>query len=464
MVTAVIALTLVQLGVGQEIVGATPQYKNYSAALSPNSPTSVYTLISTELGVTLTNELSSNQAFGSAELTIGTLTASEVTDPVASLTGWSAQVLLGSNPAVILVTSGTGAQVPPGGTVSVSFVITPPSNTPSPMTIGTVVKQSNDFSGQGNNFKNTGSDPTISVDQLNVDLTFQSLPNAIVQSAPKSGTFYDMCPAVKVTDASNGLPVAGVPVTLNGNADPGLYFAGQPMPTAGVTVSSDANGVATFGTVSSGNCQVATGVEGTVLGSGYTLSATSEGASQPATSTAFSVVQYDQQCTSTCTVQLSSPTKTTATIDASSGNTGSYQFEASFGQGGLLCDSQVSSGTADPIFAQTSPVGSGATASGLVTMTFPKAVVNSLVNNGTPLMQVCAGVTKAYSWTNQTAYSQANYPAGYQYFPYQGLVPDCPSDYTTVVPEICVLSRYKSAGASETIEIYVSDLSDPSFW
>lgn len=466
MATLGAGLLVTLLGVYSPVAGATPQYKLYSASASP---TTVYAGVTTPVSVTLANSSNSNQSFGSAELTIGSLPESAVTS-VSVPTGWSPS-FTSANPAVILLTSSASAAIQPGASLSIQFQLVVPYGTASSFTIGTVVKQSNDFSGAGNNFKNTGSDPTITVVVPAVNLGFGPVPSPIQQSVPSTGLFYDMCPAVAVTSAETGQPVQGVPVTLADTPGPGLYFAGKQMPTSGVTVTSDSRGAATFGQAPSGVCQPGTGVEATVPGSGYTLTADAPGAAQAATSTSFSVVQYDQQCTGTCLAQVTGSTKTSASIDGV--GTGTYQFVASFGQGSLECDSLVTTSAGDPVMVEMTPFGVNSSQPyALVTMTFPKQVVNSLANNGTPLMPVCAGAQVDFQGGTAVSGETGTdeYPDLDDTYPYQGLLADCPSG---LVPggsgtsiDFCVLSRQKNPGASETVQIYVGSTftSDPSVW
>lgn len=464
------ALLLVTLlGAYSPVAGASPQYKIYSAGVAPGQ---VYAGVQTPVSVTLMNSTSSNQSFGSAEVTIGNLPQSAFgTTPLTASSGWSA-AFVSDNPAVILLTSPASAAILPGGAVTVGFDLTVPYGTASSLTVATVVKQSNDFSGTGNNFKLAGGDPTITVTVPNINLQFGPLPSAIQQSVPKSSSFYDMCPTVTVTTADTGQPVSGVPVTLLFDAASGPYYAGLPAPSGGVTLATE-GGVATFGTLSaSGACQTATGVEATVLGTGYTLSASAPGASE-VTSSPFAVVQYDQLCTaSVCNAQVTGSSKTSANIDGFGGSAGGYQFVASFGQAPLECDSQVTTSAGDPVLVQMTAVNGAPQPYAEVTMTFPKQVVNSLANNGTPLMPVCAGAQVPFpgsvAISSETGTDES--PDFDDAYPYQGLLQDCPSGLvpgsSTASGLMCVISRHKNPGASETVEIYVdsSFTSDPSYW
>jgi hypothetical protein len=385
--------------------------------------------------------VASNQPFGSAELSFGSLPASGLSFHTIP-SGWTAKVV-GSNPALILLTSTNASSVAPGSSVSFSFDVTPTTDTS--ITIHPVVKQSNDFSGTGNIFNDTGPDPVIQV--IPVTLSFQQQPNDVATDT--TSPYHFMCPPVSVLVSANGNPVSGVSVTITngGPNDPGLHFGANSVTAAGVTRSSDSTGLATFG---ASDCS--TGFTGTNLGTGYTLSANSSAAAGPITSTQFAVVQSIVKCTGgPCnSPNLNSPTNgTSGVINATFGAAGG-KLLGSFGEGALVCDNQVTTSavTDDPLDFQ----GSG-TASAVVTLTFPKSVVNNLANNGTPLMQVCAGASANFG------------PGAVDQGPnvtpeWQGLVANCGTNYQLIPDNICVLSRSKNA-ANETIQLFVQNLSDP---
>ena len=441
--TAVVGIIAGML-ISGPLAGATPTYKFYSDAAGP-SP--IYVGATTTITTTLTNGSISNQPWGSAELTIGSLPSTAVTNiGVVSPAGWSAK-FASTNPAVILLTSTNTASIQPGASLVVTFSLTP--TTASPITIATVVKQSNDFSGTGNNFKNSGSDPTIQV--IPVTLAFQQQPSDVATDTTSPNHF--MCPPVSVLVTANTVPVAGISVTITngGPNDPGLHFGATAVTASGVTSSSDNNGLATFG---AGDCS--TGFTGTKLGTGYTLSANSSAASGAVTSSTFAVVQSIVSCPQGAKCNsgnLNSPANgTSGSITTDTFGTPG-KLLGSFGQGGLTCDNRVTTSavTADPLdFASI-----GTAVDGIVTLTFPKAVVNNLANNGTPLMQVCAGASA--SFPGSTDLGAGVTPE------FQGLVANCTTGYTTVPNNICVLSRSKNA-ANETIQLFVQNLSDPHAW
>jgi hypothetical protein len=445
-----------------QVASATTQTKFYSATGSGGN---AYVGVANTVTVALGNEASSTQTFGSAELTFNSLPASAVQVVKTSLpAGWSGQVVSNSSPAVVLLTSQKTAVIAPAAApLSVQVTVTPTAA--GTITIVPQVKQSNNFSGTGNDFiLDSSSGLSISVLALSVQFAQQpssTLPQSLPGVAPPY--FASFCNPVSVQLYNGALPFAasGVPVTIThvSTANPGLYYGTSAVTSSGASVNTDATGLATFGTCASG-------LAATVVGTGYALSAGSPAAASAATSTSFAVTPT---CFVSCTQNPTSlTTGTTANVTGS--NTGAFQLFASFGQGvALSCDSAVTKpGTpVDPLVA-VAQAAAGAV-SGTLTLTFPKSVVNSLSNNGTPLMPVCAGASAAFPakgdpstglpWPGSTAY------------PFQGLLFDCTdSTYLGLVAsnafpvQICVQSRAKIGGGAERIVVFASDLSDPSFW
>jgi hypothetical protein len=175
-------------------------------------------------------------------------------------------------------------------------------------------------------------------------------------------------------------------------------------------------------------------------------------------------VQSLQICTSSpCTASVqSASTGAAGVVSASNSGGGSFSLLSSFGLGETLsCSDLVATTPADPLVAT-----SGATdsVSGDITLTFPKAIVNSLVNNGTPLMPVCVGAEAAFPASVSTA--------GSQQYPYQGLLYACDSSaYAAAVSsksyplQICVESYAKIQGGAEQVVVYTSSLGgDPMYW
>ena len=438
------------------LAGATPTYKFYTASGTPVPPAGIFVGVASPVTVTLGNLAKSNQPFGSAELTFKNLASNGIeVDGVPP--SWSWKFVTTSSPATLLLTSPNAASIQPNSSGTITLKLTPANA--SDITIATVVKQSNDFSGTGNIFNNAGADPVIHV--IPVTLAFQTEPSDVQQSSPNSNppNFNYICDPVSkepvtVSAMAGNTPVPNVPVTITntGPGDPGLYYGTTKLGAAGQTATTDANGDAVFS--QTGDCT--SGFAGTTIGADYTLTASSPAATASVISTPFAVVQFLGICSApgACnSPKINSPTNgTSGTINGNFGTPG--ELIGSFGQGALTCDNKVTTNAvkADPF--EWKAFGS---ASGNVTLIFPKAVVNNLANNGTPLMQVCAGASAPFpGFTVDTGVSGSP-------IRYQGLLPNCPTTPTNGEVELCVVSRSKNA-ANEIIQIFSSDLSDPHAW
>jgi hypothetical protein len=460
-VGAVALMTIVALA--PRGAAALTQTKFYDATATWSTATAFVGVADTAT-IALGNEPSSTQTFGSAELAFNIVPSSAIQVVRSSLpAGWSAEVL-SANSAVVLLTSQKGSAISPGGSLTVQVAVTPPAA--GTLTIVPEVKQSNNFSGTGNDFT-LDSSSGLSITVIALGLHFSQQPSSTIgQSLPGASPpyFTDFCNPVSVQTDNGGTPVAvsGVPITIQyaGKANPGLYFGASAAGAAGVTVNTDATGLATFGSCASG-------LAATVVGLGYTLSASSPDASTPVTSTSFQVLQT---CIQSCTTnQKSQTTGTTGTVSASNSHN-VFQIFTAFGQGVTLsCDGAVTSpgSPVDPLFAETQTA--AGTVSGTLTLVFPKSVVNSLPNNGAALMPVCAGASQPFPRQGDPSTGEP-FP-GSTGVPYQGLLYDCTdAAYLSLVAsgaypvQLCVQSRAKLAGGAEQIVVFASDLSDPSFW
>lgn len=140
--------------------------KYYTASISP---TSVPAGASTNpLLVTLTN-MTANQYFASANITftlpysgtpsVGTITCST---NVPACSNFSATVRFSAGQFVVqLRSTSSSSGVPNNGSVSIPVLFTPTED--GTYTIGTAVKQSNDFSGSGNDFLLSPPAPQLTV-------------------------------------------------------------------------------------------------------------------------------------------------------------------------------------------------------------------------------------------------------------------------------------------------------------
>ena len=451
---------LAAASLGPSVAHALTQTKFDSASATWSSATS-YVGVADTATVTLGNELTSNQTFGSAELTFNTVPSSGLSVVAASVpSGWSAKVLSGT-PGVVLLTSNKGAAVTPGSSISVQVAVTPAAA--GTLTIGVDIKQSNNFSGSGNDFI-SDSTSGLSITVIALTLKFAQQPATIAQSLPGAAppyfTYFCNPVSVQLYNGTTALAAGGINVTVKhgGTTNPGLYYGTAAVGTTGVTVSTDATGLATFGTCSSG-------LAATVVGTGYTLSASSPAASSAVTSTSFDVTQTcDLTCTDTAT---SGTTGTTGTVTGT--GDGIFQLFTAFGEGiDLSCDSAITKAGApvDPLSVTATSTGA---VSGTITMVFPKSVVNSLTNNGTPQMPVCAGAAKPFPAQGDPT-TGLPFP-GSTAFPYQGLLYNCtdPTYLADVASgafpdQLCVQSRSKIGGGAEQIVIFANDITDPSFW
>src|SRR5579863_1708486 len=75
---AVAVAVIAGLSASGAVAGATPTYKIYTATATPLPPSSLYVGVSSPVSVTLSNSPSSNQPFGSAELTIPGVPQSDI--------------------------------------------------------------------------------------------------------------------------------------------------------------------------------------------------------------------------------------------------------------------------------------------------------------------------------------------------------------------------------------------------
>jgi hypothetical protein len=146
---------------------AAPSTKNYSQTLTTTGApgASVLAVPGSLVTLTLRNELSSSQTFGSARVTVTNV----VTDPadpamakasVSLATGWSvgAATVSGATVSWLLTSTGTTSAIVPGGSLSVVLQLSP-AVAGSPTSVTTQVRQSNDFRGTNNDFALTTTDP-----------------------------------------------------------------------------------------------------------------------------------------------------------------------------------------------------------------------------------------------------------------------------------------------------------------
>jgi hypothetical protein len=455
-VAALFAVVTVSAGLSTTAQAA-PSTKYYTATVAPGSVAA--SLTQQAFTVTLTNcgshtpgcSGSSKQTLGSANIQLdpafGNVSATLSTSDSAS--GWFVlQPVAGG--LVELRSSGTSLS--PGQALVISVVADTPSSAGA-YTWATAVKQSNDFSGVGNDFTLLGSQPQVLVGFPD-HLVFVTQPSTL-QVTNASSTSY-MCPAPSVrVVAADGTPVTSgaAQITLladTASGNPGL---------AGTTTATTAAGLATFGSSTCGS-----GVDAQQLGSGYRLRATatwSLGAYQVSLTTsqdsdAFDVVQLLTSCAagSSCSGQVNGR-HVTADVSASPADSVD-QLEIAVGIDSLA-------GTTCTPADQ--PQGVEVTRvildhrDKLVTLTFDKYLVNQVPNNGTPFASICFSAPWGDWVTGSGTAPTPNAGA------YEGVLPDCTAgDLAPFNP--CVYDRSKHA-ANEIVTVsipYETGRADPKLW
>lgn len=366
--------------------------KSYTAAFSPDTVragTASAVLVLRNCGCE--GRRASTVPFGSAELVLPT----GVFTQVSADRGWQVLSHVGG---VVRLGRGTAVEAGQDLRITLSFSAGGAQRSSSPITVGTRVKQSNDFSGTGN------------------DVALVSPPAALVVSAPppataawnvqpstvqalgstSSGPGFTpqrvMCPApaVLVSDA-DGLPVPGetvvLPTTATGATGPGLTVSGTGASLSAVTGD---DGVATFGTCTAG-------VAAANLGDDWSVTATVSGTgiSTPA-SAGFDVRPMFGSCAAACSSSLvDAGTSTRAAVQAT-GGTGPAQLKqfrsdpaSDWGDYLGACDPDPAAGG-----GQTNPFRAVVTVDitdrdKSVRLTWSKAAVQWATNNGASRWQVC---------------------------------------------------------------------------
>jgi hypothetical protein len=358
---------------------------------------------------TLTNTTKGPQAFASADITmpngIVAVGGPTVNPPV---TGFAA-TLDPTNAQLILLRSSGNVGVFPGSSISIDITVT--STSGCGVAWKTQVKQSNDFSGVGNDFVGTGTAPgqhlawTVQPEDTQYNVAMGSQDNPVND------------PTVTPVD-SCGAPIAG----------------------AGGIVVTDAQGqLATTGLAVVGGSAQLQDVTFSTFDFTDTLTASLTGFA-PATSDTFYVAQKLVSCTDvtkSCTSgDVTDSGKTTTTsITAGAGPTDKI----------VVSVKGAASGTCNqPSTANELPYGSIATfdvenRSKTVTMTLAKKYVNQVSNNGTPFMDICLDGSSVPFFDK---FHYSNPQPGDQLVT-TGLLPNC-SSTGGAVP--CLVSRTKNAG------------------
>lgn len=354
----------------------------------------------------LTNDKSSPQAFGSAKIvpptgyTLGAMSTS--TSPTAVATFQAAAV----NGNILVTSNGpTGSGVAPGASLTVTVVVTTPTSGGCSGAWATYVKQSNDFSGTGNDFTTTDKTPTTTAG--NDSLTIQRQPTTTQWNAAMSPG-----PIFAVVDPC-------------GNAVTSF--------TDNITVTDSLGILSTGGTVAA-TAGSATFSNLTFSDYGVTDTLTaSAGAFTPVTTDAFDIVESLVPCAANTKCSSGAvgdnANTTIVTVNANSGpNPDQIATTVKVpNQTGLYPNCDASGEPPLGAVAQFTVT----TRSKTVTMTLPKTYVNQIPNNGTPFMDICLDVPVGHDFVDKFGHLTTT-----------GLLPNCSA---TIVTD-CIVSRGKNAG------------------
>lgn len=335
-----------------------------------------------------------------------------------------------TSPITIVSTGPTGSGVLPGNSIVVKIHATAPVGGVCPSTWTTGVKQSNDFSGSGNDF--TGNSVSTPVAGSN-HLAWTTQPINVQYL-----TTMDPAPVVAVLDACNQpVNTSGISITITDTAG---HLVGTPMST-----STGANGT------------VSPSVSFNPFGYDDQLVATPDAASGVGgcggnaycRSTTFHVYQLLKPCSTNGTTNCSSGTlngplgETNANVNGAAGTTkdtltvdigGTPNDPTCAGEAGL----PASQGTTG--FGETVAFDVGPTRAKQVTMTLPRTYVNQIPNNGTPFMDICLSVPPtATPFVDKFGHVVPSVDGSVT----SGLLADC---LTSVDPGPCIVSRNKRGG------------------
>jgi hypothetical protein len=398
----VAAVALVGVTVPSSQAGPAKKVFHESLTVVP-AATAMATSTTYSLRFLLTNDSRSPQAFGSAEILVpdGWTVGASSTD----VAGFTATAGAG----VVLVTSSgpTGSGIAPGSALTVTASVTTPSAAACRAAWPTFVKQSNDFSGSGNDFVAADAAPTTTVG--GGSLLFSTGPHLT-----QWNTAMAPAPVVRALD-----PCGSTDTSFTGT----------------VTVTDSASQLAT-GTSPAAVAGLATlsGLTFSDFGFSDTLTAAAAGFTS-VTSVAFDVLQSVVPCAagkSCSSGNLSDRGGTTLVgIDAATGPLADVLTTTVKGDPSVFGScGQPAGSTQEP--ALGSLVTFNVTnRSKTVTMTLPRSYVNLIPNNGTPFMDICLEVPAASAFVDKFGHTVTT-----------GLLPDCTTTRTTV----CITSRGKNAG------------------
>lgn len=287
-IVAVTAALTVGLATASSAAGKKKFYTDSLVSVSPapeNNKDALFGGQSVDLAITLTNRVDSQQSLGSANVTIPAgytpvALDSVTTSPVAH--DWSNSSLDVPGGLVKLRNVGpsnSNALAPGESVTAVVTVITECTPNTTKQWV-THAKQSNDFSGTGNDFNLVGSYPTDTVKiGCPYHLAFAQQPTATTAGQTIDGALLPAGVTVDILDSADQLvTIATNPVAMAIGTNPssGTLFGTTPVNASG--------GVATFSDLAID-----------LAGSGYTLAASSAGITS-ATSASFDITGVATKC------------------------------------------------------------------------------------------------------------------------------------------------------------------------
>lgn len=405
-VAAVVVLTL-GLVAGSGADAAAPKkvfHETLSIATTSGTPVTGALAAGTpyDFAFTLTNDAHSPQAFGSALIVvpagfgIGAMSTSVPTFNAAAVGG-----------NVLITSSGpTGSGIAPGTPLTITVRITTPAAGSCVVAWTTFVKQSNDFSGTGNDFQPADPAPTTTAGSNSLVITRQPTTMQWNDSTVSLG------PIFSVVD-----PCGNVVTSYTGN----------------VTVTDHRGLLATGGLVAA--------VAGSATFSGLTFTdygvtdylTASTGSLPPVTTDDFDIVQSYVPCPAGATCKSGTVGDTGGTtLVGITANAGPSADHIATTVKGLNSTGQFPACDA----SGEPPLGAVVTftvttRSKTVTMTLPRAYVNQIPNNGTPFMDICLDVPVGQEFVDKSGHLVTT-----------GLLPNC----STTTPIDCISSRGKNAG------------------
>jgi hypothetical protein len=349
----------------------------------------------------LTNDAHSPQAFGSAKVVVpagfslGAMSASVANFHAAAVGG---NVLLTS-------TGPTGAGIAPGSSVTITVRVTTPAAGSCAASWPAFVKQSNDFSGTGNDFQPADAAPATTVGGGSLAVTRQP-------TSTQWNTAMAPGPIFSVVDPC-GVAVASFTGDITVTDALGLLATGG--------LATAVAGSATF-----------TNLTFSDYGLTDTLTASAAGFAS-VTTNGFDIVQSLVSCTAgaACNSGTLSDTDGTTLVSIAANSGPSADQLATTVKGlntaGLFpgCDASGE----PPLGAVVTFVVT--TRSKTVTMTLPKSYVNAIPNNGTPFMDICLDVPVGQEFVDKFGHTTTT-----------GLLPDCATKNSVT----CISSRGKNAG------------------